>query len=66
MTASSRLSLAESGQLAEAIDYFKDNAAKTEQDIINEIDRYLIVHFLFPNNIVPSLIYVAFNITAST
>ena len=26
-----------------AIDYFKDNAAKTEQDIINEIDRYLIM-----------------------
>ncbi len=24
-----------------AIDYFKDNAAKTEQDIINEIDRYI-------------------------
>jgi len=26
-----------------AIDFFKDNAAKTEQDIINEIDRYLIM-----------------------
>ena len=26
-----------------AIDYFKDNAAKTEQDIINEIDRYLVM-----------------------
>ena len=26
-----------------AIDYFKDNAAKSEQDIINEIDRYLIM-----------------------
>lgn len=25
----------------EAIDYFKDNAAKTELDIINEIDRYI-------------------------
>ena len=25
----------------EAIDYFKDNAAKTEADIINEIDRYI-------------------------
>lgn len=24
-----------------AIDYFKDNAAKTDQDIVNEIDRYL-------------------------
>ncbi|MEC8746212.1 MAG: DUF885 family protein, partial [Pseudomonadota bacterium] len=24
-----------------AIDYFKDNAAKTEADIINEIDRYI-------------------------
>ena len=24
-----------------AIDYFKDNAAKTDQDIINEIDRYI-------------------------
>jgi prolyl oligopeptidase len=24
-----------------AINYFKDNAAKTEQDIINEIDRYI-------------------------
>jgi uncharacterized protein (DUF885 family) len=24
-----------------AIDFFKDNAAKTEQDIINEIDRYI-------------------------
>ncbi|MBC8225662.1 MAG: DUF885 family protein, partial [Gammaproteobacteria bacterium] len=30
-------------QLVKAIDYFKDNAAKTEQDIINEIDRYLIM-----------------------
>ena len=27
----------------EAIDYFTANAAKTEQDIINEIDRYLIM-----------------------
>jgi prolyl oligopeptidase len=26
-----------------AIDYFTANAAKTEQDIINEIDRYLIM-----------------------
>jgi uncharacterized protein (DUF885 family) len=25
----------------QAIDYFKDNAAKTEQDIVNEIDRYI-------------------------
>ncbi|GGW77234.1 hypothetical protein GCM10007391_07740 [Alteromonas halophila] len=25
----------------EAIDYFKANAAKSEQDIINEIDRYI-------------------------
>jgi prolyl oligopeptidase len=25
----------------QAIDYFKDNAAKTEHDIINEIDRYI-------------------------
>ena len=25
----------------EAIDYFKDNAAKSEADIINEIDRYI-------------------------
>ncbi|MEO6392220.1 MAG: DUF885 domain-containing protein, partial [Pyrinomonadaceae bacterium] len=24
-----------------AIDYFRDNAAKTEQDIVNEIDRYI-------------------------
>ncbi|HEV7644889.1 MAG TPA: DUF885 domain-containing protein [Pyrinomonadaceae bacterium] len=24
-----------------AIDYFKDNAAKTDQDIVNEIDRYI-------------------------
>jgi len=24
-----------------AIDYFKENAAKTEQDIVNEIDRYI-------------------------
>jgi uncharacterized protein (DUF885 family) len=24
-----------------AIDYFLDNAAKTEQDIVNEIDRYI-------------------------
>jgi prolyl oligopeptidase len=24
-----------------AIDFFKDNAAKTDQDIINEIDRYI-------------------------
>jgi uncharacterized protein (DUF885 family) len=24
-----------------AIDFFKDNAAKTEQDIVNEIDRYI-------------------------
>ena len=27
----------------QAIKYFKDNAAKTEQDIVNEIDRYLIM-----------------------
>ena len=27
----------------EAIDFFKTNAAKTEQDIVNEIDRYLIM-----------------------
>ena len=27
----------------EAIEFFKENAAKTEQDIINEIDRYLIM-----------------------
>lgn len=27
----------------QAIDFFKDNAAKTEQDIVNEIDRYLIM-----------------------
>jgi uncharacterized protein (DUF885 family) len=26
---------------AQAIVYFKDNAAKTEQDIVNEIDRYI-------------------------
>ena len=25
----------------QAIDFFKDNAAKTELDIINEIDRYI-------------------------
>ncbi len=25
----------------QAIDYFKANAAKTEQDIINEVDRYI-------------------------
>jgi uncharacterized protein (DUF885 family) len=25
----------------QAIDYFKDNAAKTELDIVNEIDRYI-------------------------
>jgi uncharacterized protein (DUF885 family) len=25
----------------QAIQYFKDNAAKTEQDIVNEIDRYI-------------------------
>lgn len=25
----------------QAIDFFKDNAAKTEQDIVNEIDRYI-------------------------
>jgi uncharacterized protein (DUF885 family) len=24
-----------------AIEYFKDNAPKTEQDIVNEIDRYI-------------------------
>jgi prolyl oligopeptidase len=24
-----------------AIDYFKENAAKTDQDIVNEIDRYI-------------------------
>jgi prolyl oligopeptidase len=27
----------------QAIDFFKDNAAKTELDIINEIDRYLVM-----------------------
>jgi prolyl oligopeptidase len=27
----------------QAIDFFKDNAAKTELDIVNEIDRYLIM-----------------------
>ena len=27
----------------EAIDFFTANAAKTEQDIINEIDRYLVM-----------------------
>ena len=27
----------------EAIDFFIDNAAKTEQDIVNEVDRYLIM-----------------------
>ena len=26
---------------AQAIDYFKDNAAKSELDIVNEIDRYI-------------------------
>jgi uncharacterized protein (DUF885 family) len=26
-----------------AIDYFLDNAAKTEQDIVNEIDRYIVM-----------------------
>ena len=26
---------------SKAIDYFKDNAAKTDQDIVNEIDRYI-------------------------
>ena len=25
----------------QAIDFFKDNAAKTEHDIVNEIDRYI-------------------------
>src|SRR5262245_39313311 len=25
----------------QAIDYFKANAAKTEQDIVNEVDRYI-------------------------
>jgi uncharacterized protein (DUF885 family) len=25
----------------QAIDYFKDNAAKTEADIVNEVDRYI-------------------------
>jgi prolyl oligopeptidase len=25
----------------QAIDFFKENAAKTEQDIVNEIDRYI-------------------------
>ena len=25
----------------QAVDYFKDNAAKTEADIVNEIDRYI-------------------------
>ncbi len=27
----------------QAIEFFKENAAKTEQDIINEIDRYLVM-----------------------
>ena len=27
----------------QAIDFFKENAAKTEQDIVNEVDRYLIM-----------------------
>ncbi len=27
----------------QAIEFFKDNAAKTEQDIVNEVDRYLIM-----------------------
>ena len=27
----------------EAIAFFKENAAKTEQDIINEVDRYLVM-----------------------
>ena len=27
----------------EAIKFFKENAAKTEQDIVNEVDRYLIM-----------------------
>ena len=26
-----------------AINFFKENAAKTEQDIVNEVDRYLIM-----------------------
>ena len=26
----------------QAIDFFKDNAAKTEHDIVNEIDRYIL------------------------
>ncbi|MFN2412621.1 MAG: DUF885 family protein, partial [Pyrinomonadaceae bacterium] len=24
-----------------AIDYFKNNAAKTQQDVVNEVDRYI-------------------------
>jgi prolyl oligopeptidase len=27
----------------QAIDFFKDNAAKAEHDIVNEIDRYLVM-----------------------
>jgi prolyl oligopeptidase len=27
----------------QAIDFFKDNAAKTEHDIVNEIDRYILM-----------------------
>ena len=27
----------------QAIDFFKDNAAKTEHDIVNEIDRYIVM-----------------------
>ena len=27
----------------EAIEFFKENAAKTEQDIVNEVDRYLVM-----------------------
>ena len=27
----------------QAIDFFKDNAAKTEHDIVNEIDRYIVI-----------------------
>ena len=29
------------GRAQQAIDFFKDNAAKTELDIVNEIDRYI-------------------------
>ena len=27
----------------QAIDFFKDNAAKTEHDIVNEVDRYIVM-----------------------